>query len=296
MPNKITWVLESNVFDREAELAEEIKNQKMEVAIADKLKFIYDMYSIVPAWHHPNHGGDQVVFRGSINTALTIMRKQDEYSCRWSPGVLCNLKDYDFFEYSQLLGEHLLNKDYHLLSVEEARRRASELESLYKNQELFIKPNSGFKPFEAKIRNIHKIKQNLVLEGKDTKSKMVVLSSPKKIDKEWRFFVSQKFGTYKIITGSLCKEQGELCIKNADNCGDSLLKTYLELIFTDLSNSGCLLVKDDLFTIDICLSGGEFYVLEINSFSCSGLYDCNIPNLVAAVKDMYEWGDVYDWV
>jgi glutathione synthase/RimK-type ligase-like ATP-grasp enzyme len=45
------------------------------------------------------------------------------------------------------------------------------------------------------------------------------------------------------------------------------------------------LIKDPIYVIDICLTDkDEYKVLELNSFSCSGLYDCN-PNIIVYVVE-----------
>ena len=42
---------------------------------------------------------------------------------------------------------------------------------------------------------------------------------------------------------------------------------------------------DPVFVIDICKADdGNFYLLEIGSFSCAGLYACNLEKIVSAVS------------
>jgi hypothetical protein len=46
-----------------------------------------------------------------------------------------------------------------------------------------------------------------------------------------------------------------------------------------------------LFTMDICKSSGKLKLLEINSFSCAGLYDCKLDVVIneASKLAIEEW-------
>lgn len=39
---------------------------------------------------------------------------------------------------------------------------------------------------------------------------------------------------------------------------------------------------ESLYTLDVCESEGELYVLELGSFSCSGEYGCSISLIIEA--------------
>jgi hypothetical protein len=42
---------------------------------------------------------------------------------------------------------------------------------------------------------------------------------------------------------------------------------------------------DEVFMLDVCESGDGLRIVELNSFSCSGLYACDLPAVVAAVSE-----------
>jgi hypothetical protein len=48
---------------------------------------------------------------------------------------------------------------------------------------------------------------------------------------------------------------------------------------------------DAIFMLDVCESGGMLHVLELNSLSCSGLYDCEPEAVVTVVARLAveEW-------
>ena len=51
---------------------------------------------------------------------------------------------------------------------------------------------------------------------------------------------------------------------------------------------------DPIYVIDICESESRMYLLEINAFSTSGLYDCDVKPIIEAAGDlaMEEWESV----
>ena len=48
---------------------------------------------------------------------------------------------------------------------------------------------------------------------------------------------------------------------------------------------------DKAYTLDVCKSNGEYFMLEANSFSCSGLYKCPPEPIVKSVSEaaLKEW-------
>lgn len=36
--------------------------------------------------------------------------------------------------------------------------------------------------------------------------------------------------------------------------------------------------------MDVCESNGDFHILELNSLSCSGLYDCDLAEVVKVLS------------
>jgi len=48
---------------------------------------------------------------------------------------------------------------------------------------------------------------------------------------------------------------------------------------------------DPIYMMDICVSGNKLHLLELNSFSCSGLYQCDPSAVVNTVKELAldEW-------
>ena len=85
--------------------------------------------------------------------------------------------------------------------------------------------------------------------------------------KEWRFFLKNQ-----IFTGSLYLV-GEERVDETIRGG--YLENYLSEVFKEVS-----WYPESVYTIDICESEGELYVLELGSFSCAGEYACDLSAIV----------------
>lgn len=48
---------------------------------------------------------------------------------------------------------------------------------------------------------------------------------------------------------------------------------------------------DKVYTMDICLDDGGYHLLEVNSFSCCGLYLCDVKPIISKVSEiaLREW-------
>ncbi|KKL23321.1 hypothetical protein LCGC14_2426540 [marine sediment metagenome] len=147
---------------------------------------------------------------------------------------------------------------------------------------IFIRPDSGAKTFYGNIFP----KDELDFELKTMKGYaglpldeiLVIIASPKIIEKEWRIVIVDR----KPISASQYKVDDKLNEK--EGC-DVDVWSLASKIAKDVWQ------PDRAYTLDICLSDGRYHLLEANSFSCSGLYDCPVKNIVTQVSRvaLEEW-------
>jgi len=221
---------------------------------------------------------DCVIFYGSLNLASQIHRTKP-----WVPGSICNFKNLCCLTYYSYWGQYLLNKDYIMLPLMELNRRK---EDIYKQFGIdgciFMRPDSGFKCFSGDVYKIEDVDSEINVinnyASKNIDEILVVISSPKKITAEWRCVVVNK----KVVASSQYKENGKLDIKEGAE------KDVIDLANEVASSEW---QPDKAYTLDICKSNGEFYLLEANSFSCSGFYKCNPKPIVTIVSKiaLEEW-------
>jgi hypothetical protein len=149
---------------------------------------------------------------------------------------------------------------------------------------LFVRPNTGYKLFTGTLIR----KENLSAEElgfgfyHNGTEDLVVVSSSKQIEVEWRFIVANK----KIIAGSQYKLNRELEV--APGYSPEAFEFASKMI------SEVQWEPDPLFVLDICQSDGKMSLLEMNAFSASGHYDCQEEPIVSAAKEqaIKEWQEI----
>ena len=253
------WLIEDfNRDEHVSKLIEVLEKKRVEYHIIEYLPFESGSY---------NHFSDDecIVFYGSLNLARQL-RKQK----KWIPGVWCDLQAFKCTSYYPFVGKFLLNSNYVFLPVKELGRRK---EWIYENFGIddcvFIRPNSGFKTFTGKVvqKEFFDIDYEWMVEFSDDDS-LAVISLPQKITQEWRFIVADKL----VITGSTYKFEAEKLIKEEVKIPNDAWNYAQEIANENWQ-------PERMYVLDICKSNG-LYLLEANSFSCSGFYDCNSDIIV----------------
>jgi len=229
---------------------------------------------------------DCVITQTSISIALDIMKAK-----KWVPGPWVTSKNYECSSYYAHLGKYLFNDPYVIMPRNDVPRHLNQLHKwIGKDDKLFMRPNSGLKPFTAQVFNLGLNDQSYlfdadwgwVKEFTDPET-LIVIAGPKVIQGEWRFIVAGK----EVITGS------QYQLKDND------LKTapeYPQEAWDLAVEVACTYQPDPMFVVDICLGeDNKYYLMEIGAFSIAGLYSCNMEKIVqAAVKVAeQEWTDLH---
>lgn len=144
---------------------------------------------------------------------------------------------------------------------------------------LFIRPNSGSKPFTGSVVEYDTFDRDIQFDGglsKISENELCLVSSACRIMEEVRFVVVDG----QVITGSFYRLGNKLHYKRAM---DSYIRIAQNIV------NQCSFNPDPVWVLDLCLSGGDFYVLEVNSFSCAGLYECDMDKIVQAVSACEEF-------
>jgi len=258
---KPTWMIQSNIDGIDTgPLMAEVLRQDMDVVKAE-----YDFGKCFD--FSPYTGQDCIVCYGDISFTGDIHRRAP-----FVPGVWRNVNSYKCSTYYAHFGELMLNQDCVLLPLAELVRRWDDF-VVYPGSELFVRPDSGTKPFTGYVTDRHKIQSLLDSVGPET---LVLAAHPQLIFNELRFVICGN----KVVAG--CQ--------------------YLPIEDVDYSTLAlCLAIKvathkwspDLVYTVDIAETPDGFRVLEINSFSCAGLYSCNLEPIVRSISQLAleEWAD-----
>lgn len=212
----------------------------------------------------------RLVLNGSISM-LKILR--EDIPNRWAGIRVPTFENYLCSRYYGHFGDLLFNDRYMLMQLGElARQRWMVYGVLGADAKLFIRPDSGEKPFPAQLIDMQDLDEFCRVHPEDMQS-LCLVSSPKNIWWEGRFVCHQSeiiaHTTYKlkdVLTQcpSVPKEAEECCRRVLD-------RNYR---------------PDEVFCVDICGCDGKFYLLELNAFSSSGLYACDKRRLVDRVNSI----------
>ena len=273
---KAKWVIEvlNDIEDTER-LITSLEGYSTEYKRIKYIPFSDENYDIYPE-------EDCVIFYGSLNLAAQLKRKK-----KWVPGVYCNLDNMKCSTYYSHFGKYLLNSDYTMLPIMEFQRRKEELFKQYGvDNHIFLRPDVGNKILNGEVWSIDDVnveKKALIryFNG-DLDKVLVVISSPKIIDCEWRYVIVDR----EVVTWSQYKENGRISKSPYGNIkaltlADNIAKEEWQ--------------PDICYTVDIAKSNDEIRLLEINSFSCSGLYDCDMDLIVKEVSKAAEkeWDEYF---
>lgn len=231
-----------------------------------------------------------VVLYGSLKM-VHLMREID-----WVPGIFCTMSRYDCHKYYPILRDSLLNGNYYLLPFGDLSRLKEEIYRAFwhfapyheacAQPTVFMRPDSGNKVFTGDIVKYDEFDEKLKyfqIAGEIDPSQLVLISNFQRIMREWRFFVVNG----EVITGCLYKSTSlSDCDRNSH-----------ESLFNEAMRVARLAAQkyqpDPCFTVDVCqterdvnrsISDCKLKILELNAFSTSSMYECNIKVIIEAVS------------
>lgn len=280
---KVNWIVETEAFNDSgiAGLVSEIKSRDMSVIEIkndiiknDDYSALFDKQACVVSF-----------------CSLNLMRKLFR-TCPWIPTGYCSFDNLKCSTYYNHFNDYLLNDHYIMLPLNELIRFASSNPSWFEaifydcDGRLFIRPDSGAKEFAGVVLGYDEINLDNLGYGfyHENLSLMTVISSAKKIETEWRLFVADG----KVIAGSQYMIDMELEVD--PHCDSEVIRVAQEML------DKIAWYPDRLFCMDMCTANdGVYYLLELNSFSCSGLYDCDVGPIVeqASRIALEEWNETY---
>ena len=147
---------------------------------------------------------------------------------------------------------------------------------------LFIAPDTNDKLFKGFVAKSTVDVEDLLKEFEP--ETLVFISSARKIHKEWRLVIHNG----KVIAHSQYK---------VDSQFDVDYDHYPPIQFAEEIASKPFPGLPNLYTMDIALEddGDTYSLLEIGSANCSGIYECSVQNVVAALAKEMEKLFMNDW-
>jgi len=219
-----------------------------------------------------------VVTQTSIQSAFKIMKDCPE----WMPGPWYKQQLFQCQYYYQFFGQYLFNDKYMMLPAGEVIRRLDDIYDWFGEYDtVFIRPSSACKTFTGQLfdRKYFAKDWSVCMSYGGSMTDLVVVSTPKIILGEYRYVI----GDRKIIASSQYCWDGKPVRAEAPKHLDA----YVDMILADVDYN-----PDPVWILDIALDVDKKpYVLEVGSFSSSGLYECDKKAIVKNVSNIAhrEW-------
>lgn len=262
------WVIEAGVYGAEADpLLAEIHRRDM-VAAAVPFRVLQKERDLV-AGGRPLADDDCVLGYGTFPFARQIQLHR-----RWTPGAWCDPANLDCTTYFAHFGRFLLNQNYAIMPGAEAIRQAEWLYEVFsRDGRVFARPTGCNKTFTGRCILKEDFAPALGLTRYDTAT-LVVVARPQEISREWRLVVTGD----RVLAASRYADQGSKSLAPGCPAG---VRTFAESMLAEVRWR-----PDPIFMLDIAESAGRFWLVELNGFSCSWLYACDVEAVVAEASKL----------
>jgi hypothetical protein len=270
---KPVWLIEADIYGDEAiPLRGEIRRQGLRAAIVP--------YSAL------KKGAEVVVEDRAIGPSECVIgygtypfARQIQLHHPWVPGAWCHPEKLDCATYYAYFGKFLLNQHYAIMPGVEAIRQCDWIFSTFGvDDEVFARPTGCHKLFVGRRVSYDAFASALAPTRYDPET-LIVIASTRPIDREWRLVVIEG----RVIAGSQYAVGGERAIEAGypPEVGSFAASMLAEVRWW----------PDPVFMLDVCESAGRLWLVELNSFSSSWLYRCDLAVVVAEVsaEAIREW-------
>ncbi len=189
-------------------------------------------------------------------------------------GIFFNEINFSIENYLDKWGGYMLNYQASVITF----RELIENKEFSSDKLLFIRPNDDSKSFSGEVKRFDEIGEwynklkaventNLSLDSK------IVLAEPYNIHFEWRLWIVNK----RVIASSKYREYFKL--KKEEGCPPAVIS---------FAEERCLeYTPHDVFVMDICLCGDEYYIVECGCMNGAGFYNANIDNIVSNITSYF---------
>jgi len=255
------WVIQSNVF-----------NEPFFFKMLDLLERMNIPHDVVRAVPFTGEMIPEPVIDGPAIAIGSYSFTNRARQLGWRPGSWTN-ENYDYRVWSRHWDEFVLNKG-------EVCQFGSvpEREGLF-----FMRPTADDKAFTGHVLDYSEYsawRQKLVDLVEDTTTvglsldAPVLVAEPVGIAEEYRFVVIDG----EPITGSLYKSRG-VALQREVRTERQDLYDYVARVISTWQPAR-------VFCLDVAISGGQPYVLEMGNFNSAGLYQCDVHKIVESIEGM----------
>lgn len=194
-------------------------------------------------------------------------------------GLYLRETNLQYHVYSSLIGidpSLFLNNDYVITTLFNFKKTYGDWYDNFQTAELFVRPDSGIKTFAATpILYQNCLSELRAISNGVSDESLICISSCKTFGDEIRFVVCDKH----IVSGSRYATNSGNTIIEDQNISPEL-QSFAESVLKDM-----IWTPDDIFTLDVCQTDNGPKIVELNSFSCAGLYACDMEQVIIKVSE-----------
>lgn len=264
-----TWLIEDGVYGDEATpLLEEIRRQGMAAGVVP--------HQALRKGSSPAIGGHPVAPDACVlgYGTFPFARQIQLHHRNWVPGAWCSADNLDCRVYYAYFGRYLLNEHYAMLPGVEAIRQRDWLLSVFgRDERVFVRPSGCHKLFVGRCIDGEDFTAGLAPARYDPET-LVVIAAPQPIEREWRLVVIGD----RVLAGCQYALSGERAV--APECPREIVE-FAESMLTEVRWR-----PDPAFMMDVCESGERLRLVELNGFSSSWLYRCDLSAVVASASEL----------
>lgn len=195
---------------------------------------------------------------------------------RYQPGVFFN-DNFKYGKYIQMLGEKMLNYDHVQTTLHDIKDNIVPYTDRFAEEgHVFIRPNEDLKEFVGEVVKVEELTD--WIDRKRTllsPAVQAIIARPYTLNKEWRVFLVDD----QIVSASRYKKGNKL-----DQSRGDIPQELLQFVYDTMTQW----VPHPVSVMDVCETGGGYYVVEFNCFNSSGFYKNNIPLITRRVSEWVE--------
>jgi hypothetical protein len=263
-----TWLFEADVFGLTAEpLKAEVRRQGMWSHVTRQ--------NLLARGDGDAYGGhrvgadDCVVACGRFPFVRFVLDSRS-----WAPGGWCSPENLACSAYYPHFREYMLNRRHRITTgVEATREKDAIFATLGREGRVFVRPDGCQKTFTGRVVGVEEFTAALAPARYDPETR-VVIAEPQPITREWRLIIAEGVviaaGQY-LVHGKIVTEPG---------CPAAVSKFASEML------AAVPWRPDEIFMADVCASGGDLYLLELNPFSSSAVYPCDYRAVVSVASEL----------
>jgi hypothetical protein len=248
---KPTWLVEAGVYGEEAKpLLTEIRRQGMQAEFVP--------YKSLQKGQILAIGGETLPEDACVIGYGTFpFARQIQLHRRWVLGSWANPDNLDCTTYFAYFGKFLLNQQYAVMP----------------DDTVFVRPTRCDKLFTGRLISKESFATGLAPTRYDPTT-LVVVAAPKNIHLEWRLVVVGD----RVIAGSQYAEERRKVLKPGV---PEAVRTFVEAMLTEVRWT-----PDRIFMMDVGEADGQLSLIELNGFSCSWLYQRDLPVVVSQASEV----------